>query len=65
MCLGSIDGDTAVVAHVSVSAAGVVEKRGLSAVRIAHERHVDGSAFLPGSVLQVVILMECRVKSEE
>ena len=41
--LFGVDGDPTVVAHVLMSAGGDIEERGLSAVRVAHQCHVDGA----------------------
>ena len=62
---GGIDGHTAVVAHMSVSATGVIKERGLATVGIAHECHIDGTALLLGDMLEVVVVMEWRVESGE
>ena len=58
MSLGGVDGHTAVVAHMRVSSAGVVEQRGLATVGIAYQCHVDRTAFLLGNMLEVVVLVE-------
>ena len=57
MGLGGIDGHAAVVAHMAMGAGCEVEERGLAAVGIAHESHVDRAALLHGNVLDVVILV--------
>ena len=44
--------DAAVVAHMLVRAAGDVEQRGLPAIGVAHQRHVDGAPFAQGHALQ-------------
>ena len=50
MGLGGVDGDAAVVAHTSVGSAGKIEERRLTAVGIAYERHIDGTALAEGMV---------------
>ena len=42
---------------MAVGARGVVEERGLAAVRITHQRHVDRAALLHGDMLQEIVLM--------
>ncbi len=43
-----------VVAHALVGTAGKVEERGLSAVGIAHQGHIDGVAFLLGGFSELL-----------
>ena len=45
-----VDRHSAVIAHMLVGARGDVEERGLAAVGVAHERHVDGASFFAGHV---------------
>ena len=40
-----------------MGAAGIVEERRLTAVGIADEGHIDGSALSQSTMLQVVVLM--------
>ena len=64
MSLGGIDGYTGVVAHMTVGARGVVEERGLAAVRVTYQCHVDRAALLHGLVVDVVILVTMVIGRE-
>ena len=52
-----VDGDTGVVAHMAMSARGIVEERCLAAIGVADEGDADGAVAAEGLVLQVVSLM--------
>ena len=61
MGLRGIDGDTTVVADMSVGTTGIVEERGLATVGITHEGYIDGAALLQGDMLQEVVLVFCFI----
>ena len=56
--LCGIYGHTAIVAHVAVRSTGKVEERGLAAVRIAHECHIDRTALFHCLMAYVIVLMD-------
>ena len=64
MCLGGIHRYTAVVTHMAVGTRCIVEQRGLTTVRITHQRYVDGTALLHSLMTDIIILMAITVGSQ-
>jgi len=64
MRFGSIYGHTAVVSHMPVGARCIVEQGCLTAVRITHQRYIDGTALFHGLVVDIIVLVAMTIGSQ-
>ena len=61
MSLGSIDGYTRVIAYMTMSARGKIEKRRLTAVRITYQGDIDHTALVHRLVMDIVVFVDAGI----